>query len=201
MEGDLKLLETLLDRLPLHLINQYVSKNRQKREEQRKQKFQKHLKPEWQLKEFTKEHIQIVNDHRVFGFDTDFELFYCRIRSNGEQSELFFRRDNKNNKKFRCSLIRESKTDLTPLLFEWIKVSDKVKTLLMDKKQVVFADIEKTTYGQIYLYNKRVWSDAPLWYIRREAYTCLAIHKLRSDSLIARLPKDVLRLILEKLWE
>lgn len=48
MEGDLKLLETLLDRLPLHLINQYVSNNRKKREEQRKQKFQKHLKPEWQ---------------------------------------------------------------------------------------------------------------------------------------------------------
>ena len=201
MEGDLKLLETLLDRLPLHLINQYVSNNRKKREEQRKQKFQKHLKPEWQLKEFTKEHIQIVNDRRVFGFDTDFKLFYLRIRSNGEHSELFFRRDNKNNKKFCCHLIRESKTDLTPLLFEWIKVCDKGKTLLRDNKPAVFEDIEKTMFWELYLYSKRLWSDAPLWYICREAYTCLAIHKFRNDSLIARLPKDVLKLILEKLWE
>ncbi len=200
MEGDLKLLETLLDRLPLHLINQYVSKNRQKREEQRKQKFQKHLKPQWQLKTFTAEYIEIVNGHRVFGFETQFKHFYLRIRSNDEQSELFFRRDNKFNK-FHCNLIRESRTDLTPLLFEWIKVCDEGKTLLMDNKPAVFVDIEKTMFWELYLYNKRVWSDAPLWYIRREAYTCLAIHKFRSDSLIARLPKDVLKLILEKLWE
>lgn len=43
-------------------------------------------------------------------------------------------------------------------------------------------------------------SSVPLYYIHQEAYTVLAIHKFRRDSVIARLPKDILRIILELLW-
>ncbi len=61
-----------------------------------------------------------------------------------------------------------------------------------NKPSVEFLDlVEEITYDYI---------DGNIYYKRQRAYELLAIHKFRKDSIIATLPIDVLKIIINKIF-
>ena len=204
MKGDLELLRTLMERIPLTLTEQMLQEVKKAKEEALMKSMHAKVAPDWKLVICTDTlmRLESCSTTEVFvtyvkdGFPHDFNV--CITNSNvGIRIRSIDKID------ATCVSYSSHFPSFNDL---WIP-----RQFWQDLKQgktVVLKDFytffRTTHFFKTVDHYRKLCEERdtkPIYYIRREAYTCLAIHKFRSDSLIARLPKDVLKLILEKLWE
>ena len=202
MKGDLELLRTLMERIPLTLTEQMLQEVKKAKDEALMKSMHAKVAPDWKLAICTDSLMRLERQStgEVFatyvkdGFPVDFSVcqsvFGIRIKSIDKIDATC----ESHTLEFACP------NDLwIPRQF-WQDLRQGRTVVLKD----FYTFFRKTHFFKTVDRYRRLCEERdtkPIYYIRREAYTCLAIHKFRSDSLIARLPKDVLRLILEKLWE
>jgi len=202
MKGDLELLRTLMERIPLTLTEQILLEVKQAKNDALMKSMHAKVAPDWKLVICTDSLMRLERQStdEVFatylkdGFPVDFDVYHkdlgIRIKSIDKIdatceshtlhlfsfNELWIPR-------YLWQDLRQGKTVVLKDFYTFFRTTHFFKTVDHYRKLCELRDTK------------------PIYYIRREAYTCLAIHKFRNDSLIARLPKDVLKLILEKLWE
>lgn len=85
------------------------------------------------------------------------------------------------------------------LLSEWMGLNWDVLNSVQSKRNAVAKSLLGRITRYIHMSEERL-GRVPVYYIHQEIYTVVAIYRFRPRSLFARLPKDVLKLILYKLW-
>lgn len=200
MKGDLELLRALMERIPLTLTEQLLEEVKKAKNDALMKSMHAKVAPDWKLAICTDSLMRLERQStgEVFatylkdGFPFDFSVcqsvFEVRVKSIDEidatcESHTFTHFNELWIPRQFWYDLRQGKTVVLKDFYTFFRTTHFFKTVDHYRKLCEQRDTK------------------PIYYIRREAYTCLAIHKFRSDSLIARLPKDVLKLILEKLWE
>lgn len=199
MEGDVKRLEELMERLPTSVVCDSFVRVKRQRMTRVLERVSKRLKRDTS-------DLSIIDDENtgmVFSFNL---LNDFKINIYGDCSAIGLNARIANIPYFRLAYDDLNMNGLNEFPEHVKKKFLTVTGLRQDvpyTPDTFITTLEMSVIGRTVLDFVRRLHDVatvPLYYIRQEAYTVLAIHKFRRDSVIARLPKDVLRVILELLW-
>lgn len=199
MEGDVKLLEELMKRLPTDTVRKCFENVKRQRITRVAETISKRLKKDTSdlsiidVGDTETAYFILLQEYEIEVFKGCTNIVLLDIRT----QRMF------------SSVLKKYKRAMAELDNFPDHVKRKFLTLTGLRQDVTYYnDTFKETLGASFIgrvaqdYFERVeaCSSVPLYYIHQEAYTVLAIHKFRRDSVIARLPKDILRIILELLW-
>lgn len=201
MEHDLKLFKELLMRLPYSVVNDVMSRGHPLKSNQIETEITKALQKQMDNYNITVKGIIWDDDYDCMdSFIVVIDTCAIRMDVNAEQryQDICMFIDNKSQISIRISndhgvmhlYCPDAVCKHFPLLekLTGIYISDKHR-----------ANISKMHSRTIQLVS-RIYKDyynQPVYYWKQSAYTLLAIYTFHKDSLVAKLPKDVLKMIIK----